>query len=57
MTFNATLGSTLATSYITVAKADAVWSNTLNDAARAALTETEKEQSLMAATTALERRR
>ena len=54
MTFNATLGSTLATSYITVAKADAVWSNTLNDAAWAALTETEKEQSLMAATTALE---
>ena len=54
MTFNATLGSTLATSYITVAVADGVWANSLNNAAWTALTEEQKQQSLMAATNALE---
>ena len=54
MTFDATLGSWRATSYITVDAADAIWANTLNDAAWAALTQTEKEQSLMASTNALE---
>ena len=54
MTFDATLGSWRATSYITVARADAIWANTLNDAAWQALTETNKQQALMASTSALE---
>ena len=54
MTFNATLGGSNATSYISVAAADGVWANTLNNAAWTALTEEEKQQALMASTTALE---
>ena len=54
MTFNSVLGGSDATSYISVATADAIWANTLNDVAWSALTETEKQQSLMASTNALE---
>tara|TARA_R110001592_G_scaffold71021_5_gene217324 strand:+ start:4328 stop:4900 length:573 start_codon:yes stop_codon:yes gene_type:complete len=54
MTFNSVLGGSEATSYISVATADAIWANTLNDAAWTALTEPEKLQSLMASTDALE---
>ncbi len=54
MTFNSVLGGSDATSYISVATADAIWANTLNDVAWSALTELEKQQSLMASTNALE---
>ena len=54
MAFVSTLGGSLSTSYISVAAADGIWANTLNDAAWSALTETQKQQSLMASTNALE---
>ena len=54
MAFVSTLGGSLSTSYISVAAADGIWANTLNDAAWTALTETQKQQSLMASTNALE---
>ena len=54
MSFDATLGSTLATSYIAVDVADAIWANTLSNAAWTALTTEEKQQALMASTSALE---
>ncbi len=54
MTFDATLGSSTATSYIDVATADSIWANTLNDANWTALTADQKQQSLMASTQALE---
>ncbi len=54
MAFVATLGSSDATSYVTVAEADAIWANTLNDADWVALTTAQKESSLMASTQALE---
>lgn len=54
MTFNSVIGGSEATSYISVTRADAIWANTLNDAAWDTLTTSEKEQALMASTNALE---
>lgn len=54
MTFNSVLGGSDATSYISVATADGIWANTLNYVAWTALTEEQKQQSLMASTNALE---
>ena len=54
MTFNSDLGGSDANSYISVATADAIWANTLNNAAWTVLTEQEKQQSLMASTNGLE---
>ena len=54
MTFISTLGGSQSTSYISVADADGIWGNTLNSAAWSALTEANKQQALMASTSALE---
>jgi hypothetical protein len=52
--FDPALGSSTATSYISVAQADDYYLGTLNEAAWTALSEAEKEAALMAATQALE---
>ncbi len=52
--FNATLGNSAATSYIDVAQADDYYLGTLLESNWAALSNTEKESSLLAATRALE---
>jgi len=54
VTFDATLGGSEATSYIDVATADAIWANTLNDAAWVALSTEQKQLALMASTQALD---
>ena len=52
--FNATLGSSSATSYISVSKADDYYAGTLSDQYWSPLTQQEKEAALIAATRALE---
>ena len=52
--FNATLGSSAATSYIKVAQADEYYVGTLLESSWAALSDAEKEASLIAATRGLE---
>lgn len=53
-TFDATLGSSTATSYVSVAAADAYYAGGLHETAWAALTTAQKEAALMAATAELE---
>jgi len=52
--FDATLGGSVATSYVDVATADAYYAGGMQDAAWQALTQPEKEAALMAATSSLE---
>ena len=52
--FNATLGSSTATSYISVAQADDWYAGTLNEDAWTALDDDQKQAALVAATRALE---
>ncbi len=54
MSFDATLGGSEANSYISIAEADAVYADSLNNAGWTALTTEQKQQALMASTTALE---
>ena len=54
MPFDSTLGGSESTSYDSVETADAVFANSLNNAAWTALTTEQKQVALMASTTALE---